>query len=296
MQKFLLIRRSQRGVFGNPLELPNVECGGTGFFYDNAKPLPYEIEHSMPDYHLYDDWLSRVDNGENFNAYKDYSIGFLTRGCFRHCSFCVNRRSTKVNAHSPLNEFLDTTRKKICLLDDNFFGYENWQTLLEELQNTGKSFHFKQGLEARLLDDEKAKILFHSKYDGDFIFAFDDWNDAPIIEEKLKLIRRHYKAKQRIKFYVLCAYDKSGKYDNNFWCTDLENTCQRMKLLNDYDCLAYVMRFNRYRESPYRRVYTVLASYANQPKFFFRMPFEEFAARRNYTEPMIHELHKKYFC
>lgn len=36
----------------------NVTFGGTGFYYDKADPLPYEIEHIMPDYHLYDDFVS----------------------------------------------------------------------------------------------------------------------------------------------------------------------------------------------------------------------------------------------
>ena len=40
------------------LDMPNVEHGGTGFFYDKAPPLPYEVEHAMPDYHLYDDWVN----------------------------------------------------------------------------------------------------------------------------------------------------------------------------------------------------------------------------------------------
>ena len=37
-------------------ELSWVEYGGTGFFYDKAPPLPAEIEHSRPDYRLYDDF------------------------------------------------------------------------------------------------------------------------------------------------------------------------------------------------------------------------------------------------
>lgn len=41
----------------NILKLPNVEYGGTGFFYDKAPKLPDEIEHHMPDYHLYDEWV-----------------------------------------------------------------------------------------------------------------------------------------------------------------------------------------------------------------------------------------------
>ncbi len=144
------------GLFGNVLDLPNVEYGGTGFFFDNAKHLPSYIEHSMPDYHLYDKWLAQVDNGgSEFKAYKDYSIGFLTRGCFRHCPFCVNRRSDKVVKHSPLAEFLDKSRPKICLLDDNFFGFDDWQQDLQELIDTGKPFTFKQGLDVRLLDGQR---------------------------------------------------------------------------------------------------------------------------------------------
>lgn len=42
------------------LVMPNVVYGGTGFFYDNAPPLPPEIEHIMPDYHLYDDWVNEA--------------------------------------------------------------------------------------------------------------------------------------------------------------------------------------------------------------------------------------------
>ena len=42
---------------------PNVVCGGTGFYYDKAEPLPYEIEHIMPDYHLYDEWIDEMIRG-----------------------------------------------------------------------------------------------------------------------------------------------------------------------------------------------------------------------------------------
>ena len=58
---------------------------------------------------------------------------------------------------------------KICLLDDNFFGYAGWKESLDELQATGKPFQFKQGLDERLLTDEKCKALFGSRYDGDYI-------------------------------------------------------------------------------------------------------------------------------
>ncbi len=40
------------------LKMPNLQYGGTGFFYDKAPALPTDIEHHMPDYHLYDLWVS----------------------------------------------------------------------------------------------------------------------------------------------------------------------------------------------------------------------------------------------
>ncbi len=269
------------GLFGKITDLPNVEIGGTGFYYDKSKPLPLDIEHTKPDYHLYDKWISIAPSDTKLKYYKDYSIGFLTRGCFRHCPFCVNRQSSKVYANSPLFEFLDTTRKKICLLDDNFFGYADWEILLRHLIKSDYPFQFKQGLDVRLLDDKKAELLFKARYDGDYIFAFDDWHDAEIIFEKLKLIRKHYKVRRKVKFYVLCAYDRSGKYDKEFWKWDLNTTCRRINLLRRFDCLVYVMRFEKYRESPYKQIYNNLAAYANQPQFWAVMPFGEFAEARN---------------
>lgn len=285
------------GLFEKILDLPNVEYGGTGFFYDKAAPLPFEVEHTKPDYNLYDDWLKTVDKGgTEFKAYKDYSIGFLTRGCFRHCAFCVNRTSSKVVEHSPLEEFLDSSRKKICLLDDNFFGYENWKEKLLELQATKKPFHFKQGLDVRLLDDDKAKILFKSKYDGDFIFAFDDYKDTPLIEEKLKLIRRH--TNKNVKFYVLCGYDRRGVFDDKFFLRDLKETALRLKLLKKYDCKAYVMRYKAYYESEYRTIYSNLAAWANQPQFYFKKSFKNFSIVRikNVEMSIVNELQNLMEC
>ena len=200
------------------LNLPNVEYGGTGFFYDKAPKLPYEVEHHMPDYHLYDEWVQqRLDEGGNRNDFKyylDYSIGFVTRGCFRQCQFCVNKNYKKVEVHSPLDEFVDYSRKKICLLDDNFFGCPSWKDILSQLQATGKPFQFKQGLDERLLTDEKCEMLFKSKYDGDYIFAFDNVADYELIERKLQLLRKD--TEKYPKFYVFCGFDREDKWDDEF--------------------------------------------------------------------------------
>lgn len=261
------------------LALPNVEHGGTGFYFDKAPNLPYEIEHHMPDYHLYDDWVQdQLDKGKKRNEFKeylDYSIGFLTRGCFRKCGFCVNQKYNHVFKHSPLEEFYDPSRPKICLLDDNFFGCPNWKEMMQELQDTGKRFKFKQGLDERLLTDEKCKMLCSSKYDGYITFAFDNIDDYEIIEKKLKMLRKH--THKEFVFYVICGFDKENKYDKDFWVKDIENVFKRIELLIKYECLPYIMKYEKYEESPYRGMYVTFARWCNQQSLFKKKSLIEFA-------------------
>lgn len=171
------------------LNLPNVLYGGTGFYYDKAEQLPYDIEHHMPDYDLYNNWVnSKIESGDkkaNFEYYFNYSIGFTTRGCFRKCQFCVNKNYNSVSKHSEISEFHDKSKKYICLLDDNILGYQKWKDILDELRLLDKPFQYKQGMDERILTDEKCKILSDSKYRGDFIFAFDNIDDKEIIEKNL---------------------------------------------------------------------------------------------------------------
>lgn len=260
------------------LYLPNVEYGGTGFYYDKAPELPNEIEHHMPDYHLYDEWIEKqIEKGckpSEFKEYKDYSIGFLTRGCFRKCSFCVNKKYDRVFEHSPLEEFLDPSRKKIILLDDNFFGCPNWKQLLNDLRGTNKPFKFKQGMDERILTQEKCELLFSSKYDSDPYFAFDNIEDYKLIEEKLQLIRET--TDKQCVFYVLCGFDRKDNYNKDFWQNDILNTFKRIELLMKYKCLPYIMRFNKYEESPYRGLYISIARWCNQPSFFKKKSLREF--------------------
>lgn len=274
------------------LELPNIEYGGTGFYYDKAPKLDCQIEHHMPDYHLYDDWIQKQvdesrseaeEKGKEFNLknfmvqfkyYTDYSIGFTTRGCFRQCPFCVNRNYKKVEVHSALDEFIDQSRKKICLLDDNILGSPQWGTIFEELQSTGKPFQYKQGMDERLLTDEKCEVIFKSKYDGDYIFAFDNVEDYDLIERKLQLLRKY--TDKIPKFYTFCGFDRADKWDDEFWKQDLWDIFKRIELLMEYHCLPYIMRFARYEESPYRGTYINLAAWCNQPNAFKKKSYREF--------------------
>jgi len=271
---------------------PKLHIGGTGFYFDKAPNLPDEIEHHMPDYHLYDEWIeselerARVNvekKGRKFNRayylsqfkeYTDYSIGFLTRGCFRKCKFCVNQKYDRCFAHSALSEFFDESRRKICLLDDNFFACPKWKEMLEELIATGRPFKFKQGLDERLLTEEKCRMLFTSNYDGDFTFAFDNLSDYDLIKSKLEMIRRYNTESTDIKFYVLVGFEGTD-------AADIEGAFKRIELLMQYRCLPYIMRYQNknyspWKESKYAGIYIQLARWGNQPPMFKKMSFRQY--------------------
>lgn len=277
------------------LERKNVEYGGTGFFYDKAPELPWEIEHIMPDYHLYDDWVDNcIQNGakeKEFTYYKDYSIGFLTRHCFRKCDFCVNRNFDKCERHSDVLEFLDESRPKLCFLDDNFFSCKDWKEIIQWVKATGKKFQFKQGLDERLLNDEKIHEMMTWKYDSDRIFAFDNIEDSELIESKLKRIFKLYpNFKGRMKFYVLCGFDREDKYDNEFWLKDIKDTLDRCFILAKYSALPYIMRYEKCYSSKYAGLYSTIASWANQPSLFKKFSLGMFGRCRG----MNNEGYKKY--
>lgn len=288
-------------------EYDNLTCGGTGLYWDKAEPLPYGIEHHKPDYNLYDNYIaSEVKRGikENrFKDYKDYSIGFATRGCIRRCGFCINHNKSKVEKWSPITEFYDSNRKYIYLWDDNFLAFPKWNDVLDELEEVNKPFQFRQGLDLRLMTEEKAKRLAHMKYHGDYIFAFDNINDKDLIISKMKLWKKY--CKKTTKLYVLCGFDRENKWDSSFWKQDIIDTFERIKILMLHGCLPYIMRFNRYEESPFRGTYINLARWCNQPNFFKKKSYRDFclingegSATMRYLselETVYPEIAKEYF-
>lgn len=252
-------------------DLSHVKKGGTGFFIDGGKNLPYEIEHHKPFYELYKDYIyEQMASGkkrQKFSDYLDYSIGFTTRGCFRKCSFCVNKKYNRVFKHSPVDEFLDEDRPFIYLWDDNILAYENWEEVLNDIEATGKPFQFRQGIDLRLMTDKKAKRFNDAKYHGDFIFAFDHIEDRDLIIEKVQLWKRY--SSKICKMYVISGYESQDEQD-------IRIVFERIKILMKYGALPYIMRYEDYKKSKYRGMYVQLARWCNQPNFFKKKSFREF--------------------
>lgn len=247
-----------------------------------------DMRIQMPDYHLYDEYIAVMEtvkaSSTYFKDYKEYSIGFLTRGCFRQCPFCVNKLEKKVMQYSPLESFYDPSRKYIYLWDDNFLAtpHKGWKPMLEQLMATNKPFQFRQGLDERMIaqspdGEEMAQMLSKAKYHGDFIFAFDNWEDRPIIEKALK-IWKHYCPNKGTKFYLFCGF-KQTTTDKERLYQDVWEIFQRIKILMQYGCVGYIMRHEDYHQSPLENIYVQLARWCNQQQFYKKMSFWEFCYR-----------------
>lgn len=246
----------------------------------------------MPDYHLYDEFVGVMETVKSspnyYKDYKYYSIGFLTRGCFRRCPFCVNKLERKAMPYSNLNDFLDNEKDEVTgklkrpyiyLWDDNFLASPYWERLLDELIATGRPFQFRQGLDERLLaqnrrGEEMAAKLSKANYHGDFIFAFDNWFDRNLIVKALK-IWKYYCPKKETKFYLFCGFKQKGNDDKKFQ-QDIAQIFQRICVLMRYGCLGYIMRHEDYKKAPMPNLYVQIARWCNQPGFYRNLSFWQF--------------------
>lgn len=192
--------------------------GGTGYGLDNK--LPDEIEHIMPDYSLY---------GINDTAY-----GFMTRGCPRGCAFCIvgtkeGRCSKKV---ADLSEFW-SGQKYIKLLDPNIIACQQWKDLLQQLIDSKAKVDFTQGLDIRLMAEEKAEMLNEIKLER-IHFAWDNYPDD-FCYNQLKKYRSKFKIEgKRLGVYVLTNFN-----------TTIEQDLDRLYRLRDLDYNPYLMIYNK---------------------------------------------------
>lgn len=197
----------------------DVRKGGTG--YDLTSKLPNEVEHTCPDYSLY---------GITNTAY-----GYLSRGCPRGCPFCIvadkeGRASRKV---ADLREWW-SGQKEIKLLDPNLTACTDWRDLFVQLADSGASVDFTQGLDIRLLTDEKIAALNSVKI-SNIHFAWDNANDD--LRQHFERYATQAKRKYHAAFatvYVLTNFNST-----------MEQNLYRINTLRDLGYDPYVMVYDK---------------------------------------------------
>ena len=122
--------------------------GGSGF--GMTKILPFHIDKLCPDYSIYPKFT---------NAY-----GFLTRGCPNKCNWCiVPKKEGNIMPYSDIEDFLQD-RKNAILMDNNVLAHEHGLKQIEKIIKLGIKVDFNQGLDARLITKDIAKLLSKVKW------------------------------------------------------------------------------------------------------------------------------------
>ncbi|MBQ9345993.1 MAG: radical SAM protein [Oscillibacter sp.] len=211
----------------NVTNAEQVICGGTG--YGSAAGLPYEVEHSFPDYGLYPE-------------FPDTAYGFLTRGCPRRCGFCIVSKKEGAVSHkvADLSEFWDG-QHEIKLLDPNLLACADHEDLLVQLADSRACVDFSQGLDIRLITPENAALLnkirvkrVHFAWDNpeqDFTGHFQRFSE-------LSKIRDH----RRKAVYVLTNWHSTHEQD--LW---------RVYTLRELGYSPYVMVYDKPHAPPITR-------------------------------------------
>ena len=218
----------------------DVRRGGTGYGLDNT--LPDEIEHIMPDYSLY--------------GITDTAYGFLTRGCPRHCPFCIvgDKEGLVSRKVADLSEFWNG-QKNIILCDPNLLACKDRINLLKQLADSKVTVEINQGFDARLLDDEVIDAMNEIKLNM-VHFAWDNPKDK-VVPQKLLQFAKKSKLKSDSAKTVYCF--------TNYWSTH-EEDLYRVEWLKSNGFLPYIMIFNKEKAPLITRQ---LQRYVNN-RFIFR--------------------------
>lgn len=229
--------------------------GGTGS--TNKRVLPPEIEHAMPDYALY--------------GITDMAYGFLSRGCPRHCPFCIvgDKEGLKSHKVADLNEWW-TGQKTIKLLDPNLLACPDHLELLRQLVASKSYVDVTQGFDARMLTPQNTELINQLKVKM-LHFAYDNPDDK-LTERKLKEFRKTSKIRSReLHVYVLTNYKSTHEQD-----------LYRVNWLRDNGYDPYVMIYNKW-DAP--KITRDLQRYVNS-KFIFHSckSFDEYKKRQEDKE------------
>lgn len=214
-----------KGGSGYCIELVN---GKEIYHTEKDRQLTAEIEHIYPDYSLYPELT------------KDTAYGFMSRGCPRGCDFChvaakEGQRAYKV---ADLSEFW-RGQKNIVLLDPNPIACRELKDILQQLIDSDAWVDFSQGVDIRLMTEEKAEMIKRIKTKN-IHFAWDRYEDKDKILQKFKMFKKLTGwDKRKLTVYVLTNFD-----------TTIEQDLERIYLLRDMGYWPYVMIYDKEHTKP----------------------------------------------
>lgn len=165
--------------------------GGTG--YDIHSRLPDAIDRTQPDYSIYPNLV------DNKTAY-----GFLTRGCPNKCAWCiVPTKEGVIRPYMDVEEIAIEGRNRLVLMDNNVLASNYGLEQVEKIINCGYRIDFNQGLDARLVTPEVAKMLAKVKWIRHIRFGCDTPRQIVECERAMKMIDSHLKTPHEYLLYAI---------------------------------------------------------------------------------------------
>jgi len=155
----------------------------------NTCPIT-DLEGLKCDYTEYDKMIKK--DGIKMAWYPS-NVGFLTRGCKRHCNFCVNRDRNEITPVSNMEDIYVKKGRPIYLLDDNLFASEDAVKYFNEIADFGRKhpqikLSLQNGIDCRVMPEDKLEALAKaSKYLGALHVAWDNVKNTYIFKNICKL-------------------------------------------------------------------------------------------------------------
>jgi len=138
---------------------------------------------------------------------------FTTRGCPNKCEFCmVWRMEGKLKVSSMWKKNIEQINKEICVVSDNNFlaaPINHIREVIETLNENNKKVIFNNGVDCRLINNEKAKLLSSLNYIRQgFRTAFDTMKDDGHYQRAMeKMKNAGFKIKGNSYTYVLFNFE-----------------------------------------------------------------------------------------
>lgn len=222
----IIFKKNKHKADGLRFLYPDAELDIGGSGYDLHKVLPPEIESMTPDYSLYP---------ENQSYY-----GFTTRGCIRHCPFCIvhDKEGKFRRIYGSTDEALKSIMgggnlPNLTFLDNNILADKQWfLSLCDNILRINPKIRvdFNQGLDIRLMDDDIAKALSKLRPINDWKFAFDLMSYKDKVIEGINILKRYMNVRKKCIFYVYLDSD-----------SDLPDALARARILKKNNVTAYAM-------------------------------------------------------
>lgn len=188
-----------------------------------------------------DDYLPAYDLLNEIEKWKKWNstILFTSRGCIRNCPYCVvPKLEGKIRTvMNDLECHIYPDHKRIILWDNNFFASPNWKKILQNLEDIGLPVDFNQGIDARLIDDEKACMIADLRTSL-IRTAFDNLHEKEAIVNAVKFFSQSGIRRRKIFIYTLYNF-YSEKYPSDIPSTFFE----RIKQIAELGCVSYPMRY-----------------------------------------------------